>query len=60
MSGSLKFVRENACVNRLDLALYSHPKQFGGIESESMLTLRKKFALPKKLSLENDQTHSAA
>ena len=41
MSGSFEFVRWNACVHRLDLGLYSHPKEFGGgIESESMLTPR--------------------
>ena len=28
MSGSFEAVRWNACVHRLDLALYSHPKEF--------------------------------
>ena len=30
MSGSSKSVRCNACVHRLDLGLYSHPKELGG------------------------------
>ena len=30
MSGSLKSVRCNACVHRLDLGLYSHPKELWG------------------------------
>ena len=29
-SGSFESVRWNACVHRLDLGLYSHPKEFGG------------------------------
>ena len=30
MSGSFESVRWNACVHRLDLVLYSHPKEFWG------------------------------
>ena len=30
MSGSFESVQWNACVHRLDLGLYSHPKEFGG------------------------------
>ena len=30
VSGPLESVRWNACVHRLDLGLYSHPKEFGG------------------------------
>ena len=30
MSGSFESVRWNACVHRLDLGLYSHPKEFLG------------------------------
>ena len=30
MSGSFESVRWNACVHRLDLGLYSHPKEFWG------------------------------
>ena len=40
MSGSLESMRWNACVHRLDLGLYSHPKEFWGMESEPMLTPR--------------------
>ena len=34
MSGSLESVRWNACAHRLDLGLYSRPKEFGGKESD--------------------------
>ena len=37
----------NACVHRLDLGLYSHPKEFQGMESEPMLTPREKSPLPE-------------
>ena len=30
MSGSFESMQWNACVHRLDLGLYSHPKKFGG------------------------------
>ena len=30
MSGSFESVRWNACVHRVDLGLYSHPKEFLG------------------------------
>ena len=30
MSGSFESLRWNACVHRLHLGLYSHPKEFGG------------------------------
>ena len=44
MSGSVLSVQWNACVHRLDLDLYSHPKELGGggggLESEPMLTPR--------------------
>ena len=30
MSGSFESMRWNACVHRLDLGLYPHPKEFGG------------------------------
>ena len=47
-SGSLECVRWNACVHRLDLGLYSHPKEFlGGVEFEPMLTPREKSPLPE-------------
>ena len=38
MSGSFESVWWNACVQRLDLGLYSHLKEFWGMESEPMLT----------------------
>ena len=37
----------NACVHRLDLGLYSHPKEFGGMKSEPTLTPRVKSLLPE-------------
>ena len=42
MSGSFESVGWNARVHRLDLSLYSHLKEFYGMESESMLTPRGK------------------
>ena len=41
MSGSFESVQWNACVQRLDLGLYSY-LSFGGIESEPMLTPRER------------------
>ena len=32
----------NACIHRLELGLYSHPREFWGIESEPILTPREK------------------
>ena len=46
-SGSFESVRWNACVHRLDLGLYSHPKEFGG-EFEPMLTPREKIPSTRK------------
>ena len=47
MSGSFESLRWNACVHRLDLGLFSRPKEFfKGMESESMLTQRGK-SLPE-------------
>ena len=60
MSGSFERVRWYAHVHRLDLSLYSHPKEFGGMESEPMLAPREKSPLPEKFSSEEDQTHDAA
>ena len=43
-------------MHRLDLGLYSHPKEFlGGMEFEPMLTPREKSPLPK-MSPEEDRT----
>ena len=57
VSGSFESVRWNACVHRLDLGLYSHPKEFfffflgggggGGMEFEPMLSPREKSPLPE-------------
>ena len=50
MSGSFESVQWNACVHRLDLGLYSHPKEFfGGMEFEPMLTPREKSPLPENV-----------
>ena len=38
-------------MHRLDLGLFSHPKEFGGMESEPMLTPREKSLLPGKKNL---------
>ena len=40
--GSFEYVRWNACVHRLDLGLYSHPKEFEGMESGPMLNSKGK------------------
>ena len=57
-SGSFESVRWNACLHRLDLGLYSHPKEFWGMEFEPMLTPREKSPLPK-MSPEEDRTRDA-
>ena len=38
MLGSFLSVQRNACAHRLDLDLFSHLKEFKGMESEPMLT----------------------
>ena len=40
MSGSFESVQWNASVHRLDLGLYSHPKEFGGNGFRTMLAQR--------------------
>ena len=47
MSGSFKSMRWNACVYRLHLSLYFHPKEFLGMESEPMLSATEKSPLPE-------------
>ena len=47
MSGFFESVRWNACVQRLAFGLYSHPKEFQGMESEPVLTQRDKYPLPE-------------
>ena len=58
MSGSFEFVWWNVHVHRLDLNLYSHPKEFGGTESDPMLTTREK--IPSIKGSEEDRIHDAA
>ena len=41
-------VRWNACVNRLDLGLYSHPKESLRTEQEPMLVPRESSPLPEE------------
>ena len=60
MSGSFESVRWKACVHRLYLGLYSHSKEFWGMDSEPMSTPREKSPLPEKFSQEEDRTHDAA
>ena len=50
MSGSSESVRWNACVHRLDLGLYSHPKEFLG-NGEPMLTPKGKIPSTRKILL---------
>ena len=57
MSGSLESVRWNARVHRLDLGLYSHPKELEVMESESILTPREN---PFHRRLREGQTREAA
>ena len=47
MSGSFESVRWNARVHRLDLGLYSHPKESQEMESEPLLTPMEKSPLPE-------------
>ena len=51
-------VQWNAFVHRLDLGLYSHAKEFYGMESEPMLTPREKSPLPE--GYEEGRTYDAA
>ena len=54
MSGSFESVRWNACVQRLDLGLYSHPKEFLGNGVEAMLTPREISPLPENILLRGE------
>ena len=53
-------------MHRLDVGLFSHPKEFCGMESERILTPREKSPLPnkqtkkKKKKSKKDGTHDAA
>ena len=59
MSGFFESVRWDASLHRLDLSLYSLPKEFfGGMESEPMLTPREK--IPSTRVSEEGRTSDAA
>ena len=58
-SGSFELVRWNACVHRLDLSLYCHPKKFLGEWSFNPCLLQGKNPLYRKMSPEEDRTHDA-
>ena len=47
MSGYFESVLWNACVDTLNLSLYSHPKEFQEMDSEPMLNPRVKCPLPE-------------
>ena len=59
-AGSFECVRWNACVHRLDLGLYSHPKEILGNGVRTILSPWEKSSLPEKFSSEEDQTHDDA
>ena len=58
MSGSFKPMQWNACVHRLDLALYSHPKEFWGNGVRTHVNSKGK--MPYTGGSEEDQTRDAA
>ena len=60
MSGSFESVRWHACVHRLDLGLYSHPKELGGNGVRTHVNSRGKSPLLEKFSPEEDRTHGTA
>ena len=60
MSGSLESLRWNACEHRLDLGLYSLPKEFWGNGVRTHVNSRRKSPLPEKFSPEEYRTHDAA
>ena len=59
-SSSFESMGWNAYVHRLDLGLYSHRREFWGLESEPMLTPREKSPLWETFCAEEDQTHDSA
>ena len=59
MSGSFQSVRWNACVHRLDLGLYSHPRLFLGKGVRTHVNSKGKIPSTGKFSSEEDQTHDA-
>ena len=58
MSGSFESVRGNACVHRLDLGLYSHPKEFLGNGVRTHVNSKGK--IPSTRSSAEDWTHDTA
>ena len=62
MSGSFESVRWNACVHRLDLSLYSHPKEFWGNGVRTHVNSMGKISSTRKISpknIENRTWHQA-
>ena len=61
MSGSFESVQWNICVQRLDLSLYSNPKEFLGNGVRTHVNSNGKIpSTGKKFSLEKDRTHDIA
>ena len=58
MSGSNESMRWNACVHRLDLSLYSHPKEFLGNGARTHVNSKR--TIPYTGGLEEGQTCDAA
>ena len=59
-SGSAESVGWNEYVHRLDLGLYSHPKEFWGNGVRTHVNSKRKFPLPEKFSPEENRTHDPA
>ena len=60
MSGSFESMQRNACVHRLDLGLYSHPKEFVGNGVRTHVNSKGKIPSTGILSSEQDQIHDTA
>ena len=60
MSGSFESVRWSACVRRLDLSLYSHPKEFLGNGVRTHVNSKGKIPTTRIISSEEDRSHDAA
>ena len=60
MSGYFESVRWNACEHRLDLGLYSHPKEFLGNGVRTHVNSKEKTCLPAKIFPEENRTLDAA
>ena len=60
MSRSFESVQWNACAHKLDLGLYSHPKEFRGNGVRTHVNSRKKISTGKQFSPHEDRTHDAA